>query len=738
MKLLKIESLKLVVLSAMISTGGITTAAAQGTAFTYQGRLYDGAVPVFGTYVVQFTLYDSPTNGNIVGGPIPKTFEFYTNAPSSDNGLFSTILDFGLNPFGSGSPLWLQIAIIDNNGVTNLVDLSPRQPITPVPYSLISGGISGPINGNTILDGTIAGSKLGSNSAVTGINGLSGDISFLSDTNIYISLIRNGSTNAILFSVPGGGGGVGAPGTNAWLLAGNAKTQAGANFLGTTDNQPLEMRVNGQRALRLEPAVFAPNVIGGSELNSAAGSGGATIGGGYANSITNGHSSTIGGGVGNQVGAQSSVIAGGAGNVISSNANTGFIGGGNNNKISGGSYPAIGGGAYNILGSDYATIGGGNINSIGTNSYSATIAGGWGTSIADSMNYSSIGGGFYNSILNTSGTGSGSGYGATIAGGEWNQILGNTDATISGGTMNTNGSREGTIGGGSQNMISSSSEAASIGGGLLNTIASNAGASTIAGGSQNKIASGAVGSSIVGGDLNVVSGTGAYATIAGGFANTAAGNSAFAAGKLAEALHDNTFVWSDGSLAFASTGINQFLINASHGVGINKNNPNSQYSLDVHGDIYSDAAVLAQNLFASNTISGQFISAQFSVSAPQLYGQLNSGSDRNIKEHFEAVEPLDILERVTSLPITSWNFKTEPDVRHIGPMAQDFKAAFEVGIDDKHIGVVDAQGVALAAIQGLNQKIVELQAELKRREAEGAELKTRLEALEQFIQQQHR
>jgi len=732
MKLLNIESLKLVVLNAMILTGGITIAAAQGTAFTYQGRLVNGGLPVHGTYVVQFTLYDSPTNGNIIGGPIPKTFEFYTNVLSSENGLFSTILDFGLNPFGSASPLWLQLAIINDNGTTNQVIMDPRQPITPVPYAIISGGIAGPINGNAIVDGTIPASKLGSNSVITGINGLHGDISFLSDTNILISISK---TNTIMISARGGGG---APGTNAWLLAGNAKTQAGVNFLGTTDNQPLELRVNSQRALRLEPAVFAPNVIGGSELNSVTSSGGATIGGGYANSITNGHTSTIGGGGGNQIGAMSSVIAGGAGNVISSNANTGFIGGGNNNNINRGSYAAIGGGAFNVLGSDYAIIGGGNVNSIGTNSHSATIAGGWGTSISDSMNYSAIGGGFYNSILNTSGTGSGSGSGATIAGGEWNQILGNTDATISGGTMNTNGSTRGTIGGGSQNNISSSSEAATIGGGLGNTISSGAGASTICGGNQNKIATGAVGASIVGGDLNLVSGAGSYATVAGGFANTAEGNSAFAAGKLAQALHDNTFVWSDGSLAFASTGINQFLINASRGVGINKNNPNPQYSLDVHGNTYCDAAMAAQNLYASNTISGQFISAQFSVSAPQLYGQLNSGSDRNTKENFQAVESSSILERVAGLPITTWNFKTEPGVRHLGPMAQDFKAAFEVGIDDKHIGVVDAQGVALAAIQGLNQKVVQLQAELELRNAETEELKTRLATLEQLVQRQQR
>jgi hypothetical protein len=65
-------------------------------------------------------------------------------------------------------------------------------------------------------------------------------------------------------------------------------------------------------------------------------------------------------------------------------------------------------------------------------------------------------------------------------------------------------------------------------------------------------------------------------------------------------------------------------------------------------------------------------------------------------------------------------------------MAQDFHAAFGVGPDDKHISMVDADGVALAAIQGLNQKLTE---ELQRRDAENAALKARLEKLEQLLEQ---
>lgn len=73
-------------------------------------------------------------------------------------------------------------------------------------------------------------------------------------------------------------------------------------------------------------------------------------------------------------------------------------------------------------------------------------------------------------------------------------------------------------------------------------------------------------------------------------------------------------------------------------------------------------------------------------------------------ENLETVDPVDVLNRLSSLPITTWNYKKDdPSIRHIGPMAQDFHAAFQVGDDDKHIHTVDAAGVAFASLQGLHQ-----------------------------------
>jgi len=100
-------------------------------------------------------------------------------------------------------------------------------------------------------------------------------------------------------------------------------------------------------------------------------------------------------------------------------------------------------------------------------------------------------------------------------------------------------------------------------------------------------------------------------------------------------------------------------------------------------------------------------------------------SDRSAKANFGSVDPVDMLERVRALPITTWNYTSDdPAVRHIGPMAQDFAAAFGTGADDRHIHPMDGQGVALAAIQGLLDQVTELR-------GENARLAARILALEE-------
>lgn len=86
-------------------------------------------------------------------------------------------------------------------------------------------------------------------------------------------------------------------------------------------------------------------------------------------------------------------------------------------------------------------------------------------------------------------------------------------------------------------------------------------------------------------------------------------------------------------------------------------------------------------------------------------------SDRDGKHNIQSVDPDRVLERVSSLPMSTWSYNEEPGVRHMGPMAQDFRAAFELGKDERTIFPVDAAGVALTAIQALNRRVEALEQE---------------------------
>ena len=101
-------------------------------------------------------------------------------------------------------------------------------------------------------------------------------------------------------------------------------------------------------------------------------------------------------------------------------------------------------------------------------------------------------------------------------------------------------------------------------------------------------------------------------------------------------------------------------------------------------------------------------------------------SDRAQKSGFAPLDCGAILSQVASLPLSTWHYTNETSVTHIGPMAQDFQAAFRVGSDDKHIATVDADGVLFAAVQALNQK---LEAELESKAARIASLEKEVASL---------
>jgi hypothetical protein len=651
-----------VTLALLALFAGSIVAAPSGTAFTYQGRLTVGANVANGNYDLNFSLYDALSSGSQVGSSL-------TNTAAVSNGLFTVTLDFGASAF-NGDGRWLEIGA-RTNGSGAFTTLSPRQKLTPTPYAITAGNFTG-----TLPSGQLAGTY---GSAVTFNN--AGN----SFTGSGAGLT---SVNAATL------GGLGAAGF--WQLAGNAGTTPGLNFLGTTDNQPLEFKVNGNRTLRLD---VNGNIADGSSANSISTNALYSVIAGGSNNIIQASASVIGGGHDNtvQTNAANSTIAGGRYNTIQTNVDVATIGGGEKNTVQfDADATTISGGSLNTIqtNADYATIGGGYTNTVGANS--STVAGGRYNTVQTNANSSTISGGRYNTIQINA-------YDATIGGGVTNTIWSNAYAsTIGGGNNNTvqTNANNSTIGGGAWNLIQTNAFFSTVGGGLSNTIQATATYSTISGGRYSTIQTNAYLSVIGGGYNNNILSNAHYAAIPGGMNNVAAGSYSFAFGNGAKALHDGAFVWGDSIPAYISSTVsNSWTARASGGVRFFSN---------------SGATVGVQLAAGGNAWSPM--------------------SDRNVKENFQPVDQRAVLEKVCRLPVTEWNLISQPaGIRHIGPMAQDFQAAFGVGEDDRHISTSDADGVAFAAIQGLNQKVEQVVKEKNARiqtlEKDVAELKAIVNSL---------
>ncbi|MCY1017933.1 tail fiber domain-containing protein [Pyxidicoccus sp. MSG2] len=235
------------------------------------------------------------------------------------------------------------------------------------------------------------------------------------------------------------------------------------------------------------------------------------------------------------------------------------------------------------------------------------------------------------------------------------------------------------------------------------------------------------------GSTNVASGTvgfttgasstaSGFASVAQGYTNVASGQGAVAIGyrvsansdygmalghRVTTGGFDGAFIWGDQSTTTvaANTASNQFMLRASGGVRLRTNS-----TLTTGCDL------------------------------PAGSGVFSCTSDRNQKEAFQHIDGEEVLAKVAGMPVQSWRYKDESQgVRHVGPVAQDFRAAFGLGTDDKSIGLLDIDGVNMAAIQALERRTQELRAktaEVDALKAEMAELKQGLSRLEATVQAQ--
>ncbi|HXP60598.1 MAG TPA: hypothetical protein VN829_08915, partial [Dongiaceae bacterium] len=508
-----------------------------GTAFTYQGRLLEAGAPANGSYDLSLLLFDAATNG----AQIYMSQEFTGLAVT--NGLFTLPLDFGPVAF-TGGARWLEIRVRTHGFAGDYRLLTPRQLLTPAPYALYapSAGLASTATtanvattANSVANNVVLGASIANGQVVRSLNGQHDDLTLAAGANATLTP----GAQMLTVSTP-----------TDWHVGGNSNTSPGANFVGTTDNQPLEFKVNSQRALRLEPSGSnSVNVAGGWSGNTiAAGVAGATIAGGGAGNYygaampnrADADLATIGGGGNNTIaiGAWYATISGGYGNTIDTNSADGVIGGGSQNSISGANdLCAIGGGRSNSISgnADRSTIGGGDFNHIEGGSglplpYSSTIAGGRFNQITCG-DLCAIGGGYANHIETNVSCG-------TIGGGYVN-LATNAYATIGGGSNCVAGGAGATVGGGLRSVAIG--DASFVGGGASNWTYDVC--ATIGGGYQNA----AINSwSTVGGGSDNQAG-GAYATVPGGVGNRADGQWSFAAGHRAKTTSAGCFVWGDSS-----------------------------------------------------------------------------------------------------------------------------------------------------------------------------------------------
>jgi hypothetical protein len=547
-------------------------AVAQLTMVGYQGQLYDGGVLASANYDLTFTFY------NVLTGGAPLAPPATVNPVAVNNGLFT--VHFGASPslfnLGVGGARFVEIAARPSGSTGNYTVLAPRQLLTQTPYAILAQTADG-VQANSVTAAGIA-----PNQVVKSLNGLQDSVVLAAGSNL--GLITNGNT-LTLFGT-GGGGGV----SNAWLLTGNAGTTPGLNYVGTPDNQPLELHVHGQRALLLQPdntGSGSPNIIGGSPNNSVSAAIGATIGGGggsatsSANSVSSGYG-TVAGGLGNTASgglagtATANTVSGGGNNTASGGFAT--VGGGFGNGASG-YEAAVGGGVNNHATASSATVSGGNFNTASANG--AFVGGGGfdGNATAGNQaagNVSVVGGGIANLA--------GADY-AVVSGGQNNSASGQS-SFVGGGQSNNAAGFFSTVGGGQTN--SAAGQNSVVGGGLNN----NAGISlsVIGGGLRNTVFN-RIGGTIGGGGLNLVAGL--YATVPGGYQNSAGGTESFAAGAYADALHDNSFVWSDGSRQlYESAGANTFNVLASGGVYFELG---SGTPVTTHGSGFTESAIWSSN-----------------------------------------------------------------------------------------------------------------------------------------------
>jgi len=640
------------------------------------------------------------------------------------------------------------------NGLHDDLTLTPGSGVTITPngntLQISASGGSGAgwsLSGNSLEAGQFLGS-LNSQPLEFMANGsraLRIEPTWLSPNMVGGSLHNSVSSGALGATVAGGGyspvpnqvtGNFGFVGGGAGNIAGESAVVAGG---GGSTAAGTNATVGGGQ---WNSASGAAATVAGGRQNRAA-SDGAFIGGGIQN-VATGEAATVPGGTGNEAAGANSFAAGSVAHAVHSGA---FVWGDATYHSVTSSVPnqflvqASGGVRFQSSTAPMVTVdSSGNLSTRGSigsmagplalqtegltglrlelcSSFGLNVIGGVACSISPDLENAAIGGGYHNTIeANASGS--------VIGGGQASVIQSNANYA--------------TIGGGMSHFIKTNSYGSVIAGGWNNVIEVESPRSTIAGGHQNAIGENADHAGIGGGFQNIIRPYGAYGTIPGGYGNSATAFG-FAAGRRAKALWQGDFVWADSTDAdFNAERADEFAVRASGGVRIESNrgialndanaplitrgaDPFDWHDANKWGlgrwGMFMEPKTLVVGIPSEDAGDRYFQVCKYEVNGDrsQLLAVNQAGtvyattfsptSARASKENFTPVDARTVLDKVAALPLAMWNFKSDQQSRHLGPVAEDFRASFGLGGDDKHIATVDADGVAFAAIQGLNQKL---------------------------------
>jgi len=810
MKNLKIRVHHRLIVLALLALSTLSsqpsTASAQGTAFTYQGRLNTAGAPANGLYDFRFKLATDPLGDNYVGDA------YLTNGIFVTNGLFTTSIDFGAGIF-TGTNYWLEVDVRTNNPANTLAysALAPLQGVTPAPYAVMANSASNLLGSVPVaqLSGTVSLAQLPASVVTNDESGVtlsnvtvSGSLNLPATASIYSSgiplLYANNSLNNFFAGLDAGN----------QTMSGYANTGIG--------NETLVYNITGIYNTALGILALVSNTSG--NYNTAIGSvalyantngfDNTALGFYTLESNTSGSDNTASGYqalIANTSGSEN--VAAGSGALEYSTNDNQLVAIGyqalqhdnaylNGNTSSGnGANTAVG---YQTLQSD--TIGAAN-TAIGYQALNQNTNGIYNTAVGDHALLSNTSGSYNNAIgvgtlyLNTSGS--------------FNTANG-VDAL----EQNISGSENVAEGFGAMALTTNDIDIVAIGYQALQNdnafdngdITSGSGANTAVGYQALQADTLGYGNTAVGylalnenlhGAFNTANGLyalysnnsgnfnsayGIYALLdntsgseniafgfnALGFSTNGSSNIALGAGagdnltsgdnniyigNYGNSVENgvirigtpgtHTITYLPGALNVDESGLNIGNINSnaltfglSSGEGILSKRVSgaaNSFDLELWTDFNSRLTVRQNGYVGIGTTNPANLFQVGNASSPAYCNGTTwvNGSDRNSKEGFTAINAREVLAKISALPITEWKYKVEADgTEHLGPMAQDFHAAFGLnGADDKHIATVDEEGVALAAIQGLNQKLEETQQAVAVKDGEIQTLKQQNDSL---------